>query len=375
MRILLVFLLITICAADADAAQRKQGSQRMVTGFMAVTADGRVLAAENERLRFNPASVVKIATSLAAIDRFGYNYRFTSKFYIDGEVTAEGTLHGNLYVVGNGNPGLFEEHIYELAERLYHLGIRHIAGDLVAISDLYYNFELSTSQSLKQIKSVLEGHRRGWERYLEQSGRQPYSQPVITIAGTSRAQTLPPATHIYTAKSLSLKELLKIQNDYSSNFLAEVLGRLVGGAKVIEHHAEQNLGILPNELDFTTASGLGQNTCTPRAAIQLIRGFYTRVLADGHRIEELLPVAGVDAGTLAERFREPELRGMVIGKTGTLTSSGVSALVGVAYTREGEVFFAVMNRGPVWKARLHQDQKIKELIKTMGGSQIAQVSR
>ena len=52
--------------------------------------------------------------------------------------------------------------------------------------------------------------------------------------------------------------------------------------------------------------------------------------------QDILPVAGMDVGTLKRRFTSLEYRGGIIGKTGTLpgTDGGVSTLAGIVYTRD-----------------------------------------
>jgi D-alanyl-D-alanine carboxypeptidase/D-alanyl-D-alanine-endopeptidase (penicillin-binding protein 4) len=87
--------------------------------------------------------------------------------------------------------------------------------------------------------------------------------------------------------------------------------------------------------------------------------------------QDVLPVAGVDAGTLHRRFTGEEYRGAIIGKTGTLpsTEGGVSTLAGIAYTRDhGPVLFAIFNtRGPVTMYRKLQDDLMKGFIVESGG--------
>jgi D-alanyl-D-alanine carboxypeptidase len=70
------------------------------------------------------------------------------------------------------------------------------------------------------------------------------------------------------------------------------------------------------------------------------------------------PVAGIDPGTLQERFKGPPWRGSVIAKTGTLvrTDGGASALVGQMRAANGEVLlFVILNqRGSVARFRENQ---------------------
>src|SRR5207237_9050736 len=87
--------------------------------------------------------------------------------------------------------------------------------------------------------------------------------------------------------------------------------------------------------------------------------------------QDVLPVAGVDAGTLHRRFTGEEFRGAIVAKTGTLpaTDGGVSTLAGIAYTRDhGPVLFAIFNtKGPVATYRRLQDDLMKGFIVESGG--------
>ena len=72
-----------------------------------------------------------------------------------------------------------------------------------------------------------------------------------------------------------------------------------------------------------------------------------------------MPVAGIDPGTLEDRFTGMPWRGSVIAKTGTLvrTDGGASSLVGQMRAANGEMLlFVIMNqRGSVWRFRENQD--------------------
>ena len=91
--------------------------------------------------------------------------------------------------------------------------------------------------------------------------------------------------------------------------------------------------------------------------------------------QDVLPVAGIDSGTLRARFTAEDYRGSVIGKTGTLpaTDGGVSTLAGFIYTRErGVLLFAIFNtQGNVNTFRKLQDSLIKDLISECGGAELS----
>ena len=83
-----------------------------------------------------------------------------------------------------------------------------------------------------------------------------------------------------------------------------------------------------------------------------------------------MPVAGVDDGTLENRFDSPLATGSVVGKTGTLprTDGGVSALAGEINTRQGRLLFVIFNqRGNVARFRSFQDSYISLIQSYFGG--------
>ncbi|WP_251367560.1 D-alanyl-D-alanine carboxypeptidase/D-alanyl-D-alanine-endopeptidase [Polynucleobacter sp. AP-Titi-500A-B4] len=77
----------------------------------------------------NPASTMKILTTLAGLDILGPQYRWRTKIFTDG-VVRQGTLKGNLYLQGSGDPKLIPEELAKLMKDLQALGIQKIDGNL-----------------------------------------------------------------------------------------------------------------------------------------------------------------------------------------------------------------------------------------------------
>lgn len=78
----------------------------------------------------NPASLSKLATTIAALDLLGPTFVWRTPVYIDGPVR-DGVLQGNVYVRGSGDPRLVVERVWLLMRRLQGLGIQKIQGDIV----------------------------------------------------------------------------------------------------------------------------------------------------------------------------------------------------------------------------------------------------
>jgi D-alanyl-D-alanine carboxypeptidase/D-alanyl-D-alanine-endopeptidase (penicillin-binding protein 4) len=78
----------------------------------------------------NPASVMKLVTTFAALDQLGPAYTWRTPFYFGGPVQA-GVLRGPLYIQGQGDPRLVMERLWLALRRLQALGVRSIEGDIV----------------------------------------------------------------------------------------------------------------------------------------------------------------------------------------------------------------------------------------------------
>ena len=78
----------------------------------------------------NPASLMKLVTTFAALDLLGPHWSWATPVWLQGAVT-DGVLHGNLVIKGNGDPKLVVERVWLLLRRVQQLGVREIRGDIV----------------------------------------------------------------------------------------------------------------------------------------------------------------------------------------------------------------------------------------------------
>src|SRR5207245_4936016 len=100
-------------------------------GLREETLDEATLAAKSVDDRFNPASSIKLATALAALQAFGPEQRFVTSVWVSGKIDRiTGTLAGDLIVTGS-DPSFHYEHGVMLARELNQLGIRTVSGNLI----------------------------------------------------------------------------------------------------------------------------------------------------------------------------------------------------------------------------------------------------
>lgn len=116
----MLFLLVSVLAGLSAAAQgtvqayveqiaREEPLRSAVFGVLAVNARGDTLASYNRLGKMVPASNMKLITTGAALHRLGAGFRFETALGYDGRIDSTGCLHGNLYIIGGGDPTLGAE--------------------------------------------------------------------------------------------------------------------------------------------------------------------------------------------------------------------------------------------------------------------------
>ena len=78
----------------------------------------------------NPASLMKLVTTSAALDLLGPAFAWRTPVAVDG-VVRDGVLQGNVYIRGQGDPKIGVEQIWLILRRLQGMGIQKIQGDVV----------------------------------------------------------------------------------------------------------------------------------------------------------------------------------------------------------------------------------------------------
>lgn len=119
-----------VAAAAARANVPREALHLLVLDAQGVP--GRTTARLRHRadVAANPASVMKLVTTYAALDLLGPSFTWTTPVWIDGRVDGD-VLRGNLHIRGQGDPKLVIERIWLLLRRVQALGVRQIEGDIV----------------------------------------------------------------------------------------------------------------------------------------------------------------------------------------------------------------------------------------------------
>jgi serine-type D-Ala-D-Ala carboxypeptidase/endopeptidase (penicillin-binding protein 4) len=395
-RILCLAALLAALLAPAAQAGGPEATVRMLdrqmsraggaAGAYVVDLDtGRTLYSRAPDVPRMPASVNKLYTTSAALERYGAEGQLNTEVLGDAHLDDEGVIAGNLYLRGGGDPSFSRAEARGLARVLAGSGLTAVDGRVIGdesrfdsvrggpassyrvsswvgpLSGLSFNHGYTLAKRPRfQRKPPLYAAQR-FERELERAGVFVRRPARIGVA---------PETAVVLGEWASprMSVLVTNTNRPSDNYLAETLlkalgadfgagGTTVAGAAVARSHAAE-YGAEPTMVD---GSGLSrQNLTTPRDVVELLVGMDQGELAEPMLIS--LAIAG-RSGTLVDRMRGTAAQGRCRAKTGTL--NGVSNLAGYCRSRSGArtAFAILMSNISVWRAHPLQNKMAAALAR------------
>ncbi len=121
MRFFLIFIFFTIRAVIAQhpqidkLIQSKQSSENLKNAIWSLHAeyvdnDNNIIDYQS-RFSLTPASGLKLITTAAALEILGEEYKCSTRIYYDGSLSSDGSLRGNIYIRGSGDPTLGSDRV------------------------------------------------------------------------------------------------------------------------------------------------------------------------------------------------------------------------------------------------------------------------
>jgi D-alanyl-D-alanine carboxypeptidase/D-alanyl-D-alanine-endopeptidase (penicillin-binding protein 4) len=373
-------------AATMRLLDRQMNKAGSASGAYVVDLDtGQELYSRAPDVPRMPASVNKLYTTSAVLERYGAEGQLDTEVLGDGHVDDLGVVDGNLYLRGGGDPSCSRAEARGLARVLAGSGLTAVDGRVVGdesrfdsvrggpgssygvsswvgpLSGLAFNHGYTIAKRPRfQRKPPLYAAQR-FERELKRAG--------VTVRRSARAGVAPEgAVLLGEWASPRMSVLVKNTNRPSDNYMAETLLKALGadfgaggttaaGVAVARSHAAE-YGAEPTMVD---GSGLSRrNFTTPRDVVELLAGMDQGELAEPMLIS--LAVAG-QSGTLVDRMRGTAAQGRCRAKTGTL--DGVSNLAGICRSRSGArtAFAILMSNISVWSAHPLQNKMAAALAR------------
>jgi D-alanyl-D-alanine carboxypeptidase/D-alanyl-D-alanine-endopeptidase (penicillin-binding protein 4) len=324
-----------------------------------------------------PASVQKLVTTAAALDRLGPEARFETAVLAAGGV-ADGVLDGDLYVRGSGDPSFGTAALRRLAEQVADTGLEQVAGRVYGDESFFDRRRggpasgFGISPYVGPLSALAFNHgsllplARGWQTdppgFVAERMRVILRGREVDVDRRGRAGRAPAAaTTLAASESPPLEALVRHTNHVSDNYYAETLLKGLGARSGATGSTAAGAGVagrFARELGFRAriadGSGLSRaNSISPRGVGRLLLEAREEPWFDS--FYRSLPLAG-KSGTLDKRMRGTSAAGRCRAKTGTL--AGVSALAGYCKTRGGKrvAFALLMNGVSVFTARRVQDR-------------------
>jgi serine-type D-Ala-D-Ala carboxypeptidase/endopeptidase (penicillin-binding protein 4) len=328
-----------------------------------------------------PASVEKLYTTVAVLRELGPNAILKTTVVGQGHLGPGGVWHGNLFLVGGGDPtfgdGGFNkawEQGYgptanEVVGQLVHDAIHRVTGWVIGDAALFDDlrggpatgYAPDTPDFGGQLSALTYDHGSTYKKL--NPGAFAAKELVLTMHGAgigarplNRTHPAPPGTRLLASvSSPPMSELLKLMDVPSDDLFAEMLtkqlgirfagaGSITAGAGVISQ-ALAPYGLHPTILD---GSGLSRDDhSSPGEVVDLLRMIWHT--PTGRELASALPVVGVN-GTVQSIGNKTPAQGNCIAKTGTLNN--VTNLAGYCTARDHHTLaFAVMIDGPAnWAA-------------------------
>jgi D-alanyl-D-alanine carboxypeptidase/D-alanyl-D-alanine-endopeptidase (penicillin-binding protein 4) len=401
-KILFFFLLInsiSLCTSKEELKKRIENILAKVPDqtvsaiivFNPQTQD--TIFSENVSDTVIPASNTKLFTTATALNLMGGNFVLSTKILSVARVR-NGVLNGNLYIKGYGNSVFTEQDLIEMVKELKNKGIKEITGNVIG-DDSYFDDDYSrddwindelTNYRLPPVSAlVLDRNRMAVrERVRVRVARRRYrikyvtvykdvSNPPLFVAQALRVELVrngirvigkaekgitPNNAGTLTESTILLKDLIKIMDKHSDNFLAECLFKTIGAVSTGEQgnafYSTQAVmrfikdnGIFSKGTSLVDGSGLSRYDLVTVGAIG---GVLEKMYFDRKNYKDFynaLSVAGVD-GTLRYRMSGTPAENNFHGKTGTL--NGVSSLSGYLRMTNGtdliiSIVFQYRNQG------------------------------
>jgi serine-type D-Ala-D-Ala carboxypeptidase/endopeptidase (penicillin-binding protein 4) len=367
-----------------DKRERRMGSH--AGAYVVDLGTGRVVYSRNANRALAPASNEKLLTTSAALVQLGPETTLDTVVRPAPGAVLEpnGTLDGDLVLVGAGDPTLDDVAMRDLVSQLRRAGIRRITGAVVGDESLFdsrrgsYDSHFGYDSDLGgELGALTWGHGRFDSRgpaYYAAS-RLRYFLKRSSVRVTSRVAVAPAATTETPAFAIHpsppMADIISITNHPSDNFYAETLLKLLGaragagGSTNAGIAAAQTflrgLGVKARMRD---GSGLSRaDRVSPHQIARLLAAMAGRPEADDFRASLAAPG---EWGTLQHRMTGTAARGACRAKTGTL--NGVSALSGYCFDEAGHtVVFSLIENGvcAVCAKRL-EDQMVPMLARYSG---------
>ncbi|MDH4111801.1 MAG: D-alanyl-D-alanine carboxypeptidase [Actinomycetota bacterium] len=329
---------------------------------VAISLGGKPLYRHKDWVARPPASNEKLLLSMALLKRLGGETTIPTRLFGTERVGSDGVLTGDLWIVGHGDPEIAGRDMADLARALVDAGVVRVRGRVFGSTGPFardwwapgwrdyfprYYIALPTALTYRFNQRAGGRHVSDPERLAAKALTKKLEARGIEVTGKAGSGRPPGRlVNLASLRSDALSTIMRRMNLVSSNFRAEVLGKMLGarrlgspgtiakGARVIERFADAR-GV---QLVAHDGSGLSYaNRVSADGMVDMLR--VAERAPWGEMLRATLPAGG--EGTLKDRLETVTVR----AKTGTLIE--VSALSGWVWLEREDAWaaFSILSSG------------------------------
>lgn len=385
---------------DELIAEVPAGTKMAILIYNPLTQD--TIVSINHTVSMIPASNTKLFTSATALELMGREYLISTVILADDDDISDGTIDGNIYIKGFGNPTFTTQDLEDLVNELYQAGVRKVTGNVVGddtyFDDIYsrddwiseeranVNLPPISALVIDRNRTSVRKKRKGRYRtyfvnvenpplFAAKKFREKLTAYGIEVTGIAVSSQTPDTTIPLVESSIELRDLMELINKHSDNFYAEclfkTLGAVYSGKQSNSFFATQailnyieDFGIYSTGTKIVDGSGISRfDQVTAGALVGLLEKIYFNI-KQFDDFYNSLSIAGVD-GTLNKRMIGTAAENNFRGKTGTL--NGVSSISGYVTNDDGDDIIVCMmfefTKGGATKYKNIQDRIIETLAR------------
>lgn len=351
----------------------------------------------NDKKVLRPASTEKLLTAISALSVLGGTHEYRTKAYYTGSISADSTLNGDIYVVGDMDPTYTYSKLCDLAKDIQNIGIKSIKGSLYADISMKDSLLYGKGWCWDDVPSKFEPYLpallfdrgqnsptstkyssdvnfRPWLHFMKTLGDVLSDNGICAL--TENGDTLESipygtrnlplkGTHCFYIERTTIEKVLQRMMKNSDNLYAESmfwqLAKFNKGKECTYkdgvRHIENTLrkaGASTTFVEIVDGSGVSlYNYHSADTQIAMLKYAYKNDNIFKY-LYPSLPVSGKD-GTLSDRMRKGNAQYNVHAKTGTL--SGVSSLSGYVTASNGHTLaFSIIINGVLKNSTGHSFQ-------------------
>ena len=241
---------------------KKNKFARSNVGFYLVDLKtNKIIIEHNADKTFIPASTIKVPTTLMALETLGFDHRFKTTLAHSGTIE-DGTLKGDLFLIGGGDPFLTSSELFSFAQKIQALGIKKIKGsfyydDQFLTKTKILNEDVPDDQTYNPGVSALSSNFNRftlWQRGKKRRTKQNEFSTVPYLPSFMITKTKKSFRSIANLKSYSLpmKEMwtLSLQKKYPHSLDLPVRKPSLFTASILQKFSKQ-LGVnLPHPAEW-----------------------------------------------------------------------------------------------------------------------------